>query len=50
MEGYAQFCPIARATEVIGRRRMLLVLREPLCGSHQFNDIHRGRIHLHLAR
>jgi DNA-binding HxlR family transcriptional regulator len=42
MEGYAQFCPIAKATEVIGRRWTLLILRELLCGSHQFNDIHRG--------
>jgi DNA-binding HxlR family transcriptional regulator len=42
MDGYTQFCPIAKATEVIGRRWMLLVLRELLCGSHQFNDIHRG--------
>lgn len=42
MDGYSQFCPIAKATEVIGRRWMLLVLRELLCGSHQFNDIHRG--------
>lgn len=42
MDSYAQFCPIAKASEVIGRRWMLLVLRELLCGSRQFNDIHRG--------
>jgi len=42
MDSYTQFCPIAKATEVIGRRWMLLVLRELLCGSHKFNDIHRG--------
>ncbi|NBC47384.1 MAG: transcriptional regulator [Gammaproteobacteria bacterium] len=42
MSGYAQFCPIAKATEVLGQRWMLLVLRELLCGSRQFNDIHRG--------
>lgn len=42
MDRYAQFCPTAKATGVIGRRWMLLALRELLCGNHQLNDIHRG--------
>ena len=42
MDGYAQFCPIAKASEIITRRWMPLVIRELLCGSHRFNDIHRG--------
>jgi DNA-binding HxlR family transcriptional regulator len=40
--GYGQFCPIAMATEVLGRRWTLLILRELLCGSTRFNDIRRG--------
>jgi DNA-binding HxlR family transcriptional regulator len=42
MDGYAQFCPIAQASEVLVRRWMPLVIRELLCGSRHFNDIHRG--------
>lgn len=42
MDGYAQFCPISKASEIITRRWMPLVIRELLCGSHRFNDIHRG--------
>ncbi len=42
MDGYAQFCPIAQASEVLVRRWMPLVIRELLCGSRRFNDIHRG--------
>lgn len=40
--GYGQFCPVAKASEVIAERWTPLVLRELLCGSHRFNDIHRG--------
>jgi DNA-binding HxlR family transcriptional regulator len=42
MHEYQQFCPIARAAEVVTRRWMPLVLRELMCGSVRFNDIHRG--------
>jgi DNA-binding HxlR family transcriptional regulator len=43
MEGsYGQFCPVALAAEVVTRRWMPLVVRELLCGSQRFNDIHRG--------
>jgi DNA-binding HxlR family transcriptional regulator len=42
MDGYAQFCPVAKAAEVIDQRWTLLVLRELVAGSTRFNDLHRG--------
>lgn len=42
MDGYGQFCPVAKASEILTRRWMPLVVRELLDGSHRFNDIHRG--------
>ncbi|MCU0305857.1 MAG: helix-turn-helix transcriptional regulator [Thermoanaerobaculales bacterium] len=42
MKGYGQFCPVAKASEVLAERWTPLVLRELLCGSRRFNDIHRG--------
>jgi DNA-binding HxlR family transcriptional regulator len=41
-KGYGQFCPIAKAAEILAERWTLLVLRELLCGSRRFNDLHRG--------
>jgi DNA-binding HxlR family transcriptional regulator len=41
-KGYGQFCPVAKAAEVIGERWNPLVLREMLYGSRCFNDISRG--------
>ena len=40
--GYGQFCPVAKAAEVLAERWTLLVLRELLCGSRRFNDLRRG--------
>jgi len=40
--GYTQFCPIALASEVLGTRWTLVVLRELLAGSTRFNDLRRG--------
>jgi DNA-binding HxlR family transcriptional regulator len=42
VKGYGQFCPIAKAAEVIGDRWTPLVLRELMYGSERFNDIARG--------
>ena len=42
MLDYGQFCPVARAAEVFGERWTPLVVRELLCGSKRFNDLHRG--------
>lgn len=41
-KGYGQFCPVAKASEIIAERWTLLVLRELLSGSHRFNHIRRG--------
>jgi len=42
MKTYGQYCPIAKASEVLGERWSVLVMRELLIGSHKFNDIARG--------
>jgi DNA-binding HxlR family transcriptional regulator len=41
-DGYGQFCPIAKATEIFATRWTPLVLRELMSGACTFNDIHRG--------
>jgi DNA-binding HxlR family transcriptional regulator len=38
---YAQFCPLARAAEVIGNRWSILVMRELLQGPQRFSDLKR---------
>jgi DNA-binding HxlR family transcriptional regulator len=42
MIDYMQFCTVARGAEVLGELWTPLVVRELLCGSSRFNDIHRG--------
>lgn len=42
MKGYGQFCPIAKASEVLGERWTNLVIRELGAGSDSFNDLRRG--------
>jgi DNA-binding HxlR family transcriptional regulator len=42
MAGYGQFCPVAKATEVIGEKWTLLVLRELLLGTTRFNEFQRA--------
>jgi DNA-binding HxlR family transcriptional regulator len=42
MSGYGQFCPVAKAAEVLDQRWTLLVVRELVAGSRHFNEIHRG--------
>ena len=39
---YGQFCPIAKAAEILAERWMPLVIHELLAGSTHFSDIHRG--------
>jgi DNA-binding HxlR family transcriptional regulator len=39
---HGQFCAVARSAEVLCERWTPLVLRELLCGSRRFNDLHRG--------
>lgn len=42
MKGYGQFCPIAKAAEVLGERWTHLVIRELGAGSDTFNDLRKG--------
>ena len=42
MRGYGQFCPVAKAAEIVAERWTPLVLRELLCGSRRFSDLQRG--------
>lgn len=39
---YHQFCPVAKAMELLDERWTLLVIRELLAGSEHFNDLRRG--------
>jgi len=42
MSTYGQFCPVAKAMEVLDERWTLLVVRELLAGSKHFNEVRRG--------
>ncbi len=42
MKGYGQFCPVAKAAEILAERWTFLVVRELLFGSRRYNDIRRG--------
>jgi DNA-binding HxlR family transcriptional regulator len=39
---YGQYCPIAKALELLAERWTLLIVRELLMGSRRFNDLRRG--------
>ena len=39
---YHQFCPVAKAMELLDERWTLLVVRELISGSEQFNQLRRG--------
>jgi DNA-binding HxlR family transcriptional regulator len=41
-DSYGQFCMVAHGAETLCERWTLLVVRELLCGSKRFNDLHRG--------
>lgn len=43
---YGQFCPIAKASEIIGEKWTLLIIRELLMGGCRFNELQRGLSHL----
>jgi DNA-binding HxlR family transcriptional regulator len=42
MRSYAQYCPVAKATEILGDRWTLLIMREMLGGASGFNELQRG--------
>jgi DNA-binding HxlR family transcriptional regulator len=39
---YYQFCPVAKAMELLDERWTMLVIRELVTGSQRFNDLRRG--------
>ena len=42
MSEYGQFCPVAKASDILGERWTVLILRELLLGTTRFNDFQRG--------
>lgn len=42
MRPYGQYCPLAKAAEILGDRWIVLILRELIMGSSRFNEIERG--------
>ncbi|MEE4023882.1 helix-turn-helix domain-containing protein [Gordonia sp. PKS22-38] len=42
MTTYGQFCPVAKAMELLDERWTILVVRELLLGSRHFNELRRG--------
>jgi DNA-binding HxlR family transcriptional regulator len=42
MYKYGQYCPVARASEILGDRWTLLIVRDLLVGKRHFNDLERG--------
>ncbi|WP_455211565.1 winged helix-turn-helix transcriptional regulator [Kaarinaea lacus] len=39
---YGQFCPVAKAVEILGEKWTLLIIRELLMGGTRFNELQRG--------
>ena len=39
---YGQFCPIAKATEILGEKWTIMIVREILMGASRFNVMQRG--------
>lgn len=39
---YGQFCPIAKATEILGEKWTILIIRELIMGGRRFNELQRG--------
>lgn len=42
MYKYGQYCPVAKALEIVGDRWTLLIVRDLLTGTCHFNDLERG--------
>jgi DNA-binding HxlR family transcriptional regulator len=42
MAEYRQYCPVARAAEILADRWTPLIVRELLAGSRHFNELERG--------
>lgn len=41
-KGYGQFCPLAKAAELLCERWTMILVRELTAGSRRFNDLRRG--------
>ena len=39
---YGQFCPVAKAMEILGEKWTMLIVRELLMGGTRFNELQRG--------
>jgi DNA-binding HxlR family transcriptional regulator len=39
---YGQFCPMAKATEILGEKWTLLIVRELLMGGRRYSELQRG--------
>ena len=48
MHPYGQYCPVARAAEVLADRWTLLIVRELLADVRPFNELERGLPHMSL--
>lgn len=42
VKSYGQYCPVARASEILTQRWTLLILRDVLGGARRFNEIRKG--------
>ena len=42
MTDYGQFCPVAKATELLGERWTILILRELFLGTHRYSEFQRA--------
>ncbi len=42
MKGYGQFCPIAKAAEIVAEKWSIIIIREVLSGSKTFNALRNG--------
>ena len=42
MAEYGQFCPVAKATDIVGEKWTVLILRELLLGTTRYADLQRG--------
>jgi DNA-binding HxlR family transcriptional regulator len=42
METYGQYCPVARAAEILNQKWTLLIMRDILAGARRFNEVRRG--------
>jgi DNA-binding HxlR family transcriptional regulator len=46
MHRYGQYCPVARAAEILADRWTVLIVRELLADVNHFNELERGLPHM----